>query len=310
MLRDLRKRIKNDLIYVFVLGLVKFVRLLPEPVAREGMAMLGRLAFVLLRRERAKTLRHLRLAFGTSTGDRALRKMGREVFANLGRNAAAAIRMEKLLAKDNPPAVRFEGQVHLDGAVDHGKGAIILTGHIGCWELLAGFLPHKGYRFAAVGKPLYDPRLDRLLVQGRTAVGTINFARDGAARAMIRWLQSGGFLAVLIDQDTNVTSDFVDFMGRQARTPLAPILIAQRVDAQILPAAVYMQPDMTYVIKVHPPLQLAPDDGTSATRRHNLQLCSKAVEKLILDAPTQWVWMHERWKTRPPEEKLNDVWQE
>lgn len=297
--RRWRKKVKNHLIYIAVASFVKLLRTLPESIAAKSMAALGRLGFRLAKGERKKTTRHLQIALGSTKTPTEIQQLALRVFENLGSNGSAAIRTLKYLQQGIDKRVHIIGAEYLDAALAKGKGVLGITGHIGCWELMAAALAKNGYPLAVVGKPLYDERLNRILVQQREKSGLINLSRDGAARRMMQWMRGGKMLGVLIDQDTDVESEFVDVMGRQARTPIAPMLLAQRVGAAIVPMATYRQPDGRHVIDIRPEIELVPDNGTRETRRANLTLCSKAIEAFILEHPEQWVWMHERWKTPP-----------
>lgn len=297
--RNWKKRFKNTAIYVAIVWLFAVLRILPEKIACGIMAGLGRLAFRLARSEREKTIRHLTQAYGDKKTPEEIRRIARQTFEYLGLNGCAAVRIPNYLRRGIGNRVRMEGREHLERACAGGQGVMVITGHIGCWELLAAYVANTGFRLAVVGKPVYDARLDRMVIETRERAGMRSFAREGAARQMMRWMKSGGVMGVLIDQDTRVESDFVDFMGTEASTPIAPIVLAQRVGAKIVPMAIHREPDGTHVIIVQPEIVLEPDDGSPETRRRNLQRCSKAVESFIHRHPEQWVWMHERWKTRP-----------
>ncbi len=304
--RPLRKRIKNDAIYYTVRVLLHIIRHVPEKWACGFLATLGAVVFRLARRERERVLRHLELAFPEKSAQE-LHALARQVFINLGRNGCAAVRIPNYVRDGLDRYVRIEGREHLDRALARGKGVLALTGHIGSWELMAAWFAHNGYKLAVVGRKLYDPRFDAMLVALRQGAGMVNFNRDGAARKMLRWLRDGGMLGVLIDQDTGVESEFVTFFGRLAKTPSAPVVLAQRVGSAVVPMAIHRGPDNRHVITVLPELELLPDDGTRETRIANVQKCSEAIEKLIRMHPEQWVWMHERWKSQPEEKESREV---
>ncbi|MBI4553118.1 MAG: lysophospholipid acyltransferase family protein, partial [Candidatus Latescibacteria bacterium] len=123
--------------------------------------------------------------------------------------------------------------------------------------------------------------------------------RDRATPAVLRALRRGDVVGLLIDQDTRVQGTFVDFFGQPAYTPVGPAVIALRTDAPVVPMAIHRQPDDTHLITVLPPIEPVrsgrwDEDMHEATRRY-----TGAIERLIRQAPTQWVWMHERWKTKP-----------
>lgn len=295
------KAFKNNVIFVAVSCLILLLRALPEGAAQSLMAALGRLGYFVARGERRKTMRHLRQVYGEKKSASELRELGKAVFENLGKSACTAIRTKYYLELGIEKFVQVEGLENLDRELEKGCGVLGITGHIGCWELLAAYLARRGCPLAVVGRKLYDPRLDRILVGWREEAGLVNLPREGAARRMLKWLREGKMIGVLIDQDTGVESEFVDFMGRPAKTPIAPMLLAQKAGAAIVPMAIRLQRDGRHFVRICPALELLPDDGTRPVRRQNLEKCSKAVERFILEAPDQWVWMHERWKSSPLE---------
>jgi KDO2-lipid IV(A) lauroyltransferase len=297
-----RKRLKNWLIYQFIRCLIWTVRRLPRPLALWLFRHLGLLAFWLIREAREKTLRHLRIAFGDQRRDEEIRQLARQVFRQLGMNAAEAMRIPNLIAAGLQKHVRFVGKEHLDRAYRRGKGVLCLTGHIGCWELFGAFIATQ-YPLKVVGAALYDPRLDAILLAEREKAGYQSLPRDASGtRQILRWLKQGGLLGILIDQDTRVDGEFVDFFGRPAFTPAGPVVIAERTGAPLVPMAIYMNDDGTHTVEVRPEIELQNAGDARADRLANVAKCSKVIEAFIRKHPAQWVWMHERWKTPAPNE--------
>ena len=154
--RRWRKKVKNHLIYIAVASFVKLLRTLPESIAAKSMAALGRLGFRLAKGERKKTTRHLQIALGSTKTPTEIQQLALRVFENLGSNGSAAIRTLKYLQQGIDKRVHITGAEYLDAALAKGKGVLGITGHIGCWELMAAALAKNGYPLAVVGKPLYD----------------------------------------------------------------------------------------------------------------------------------------------------------
>lgn len=298
--KPLGKRLKNGAIYWFIRVLLWLMRRLPRRAALLFFDRLGLFAFHVLRKEREKTLRHLRLAFGKNLREAEIVSLAKSCFRALGRNAAEAMRLRRLLHDGLGRCVTFVGREHLEAALAKGKGAICITGHIGCWELMAAFIAQH-FSLAVVGTALYDPRLDEILVAERKLAGYHNIPRHaGAAREMLRWLKSGGVLGILIDQDTRVEGEFVDFFGQPAYTPVGPVIFAGRTQAPIVPLAIWMNDDYSHTVEIRPEIPLQQTGDARADRVANVERCSKAVESFIRAHPEQWVWMHERWKTKMP----------
>ncbi len=293
------KKIKNTLIYWLVLYLILLVRLISRPAAFLFFRKLGILAFHVLRLEREKVLRHLRIAFGNEKSEVEILKLAKQVFIDLGRNGADALRVPLLNRNNLETLVYFEGIEYLDKALQRGKGAVLVTGHIGCWELLAAAVAMKGYPLFVIGKPLYDPRLDRIIVRTRQGSGAKNIPRGGSVPQILTALRENGILGILIDQDTNVDGAFVDFFGKPAFTPIGATALALKTGATVILLAIHLMDDNRHRILIRPPVKLELTGNKRKDIVANTQRLSDFLEEMIRLRPSQWVWMHERWKTRP-----------
>lgn len=295
--RPLRKRLKNWIIYQSVRGFVAFVNGAPRRVALETCDLLGRCAYFCAPGTRRRTLANLRRAFGGTYDETAIRAMAVRVFRHIGRNAVDAARLSRLTPENVDALVEARGMAYLQDAYEEGRGVIAVSGHLGNFELLGAYLALKGYPMTVVAAALYDPRLDALLWRNRRDSGLRVTPRDRATRAALQALRRGEVVGLLIDQDTRVHGVFVDFFGCPAYTPAGPAILASRTGAPVVPMAIQRQSDDTHLITIRPPLP-APDRSDesvqAATRRYAAE-----IEAFIRQTPTQWVWMHDRWKTQP-----------
>jgi KDO2-lipid IV(A) lauroyltransferase len=295
-----RKRLKNTLIYYGVRGLVALINAVPRGLALDLCGLLGLAGYGFAGRTRRRTQDNLRRAFGETLAEPGIRRMARRVFWNLGRNAVDALRLSRLSSADMDVLVKVRGLDHLEAAYRQGRGVLAVSGHMGNFELLGSYLACKGYPVTVVAAALYDPRLDALLRKNRTAGGLRVVRRDRATRAVLSALRQGQVVGLLVDQDTRVPGVFVPFFGRPAYTPTGPAVLAGRTGAPIVPMAIRRLPDDTHLVTIHPALP-APDGGRPATHavQDTVGRYTAAIEHLIRQDPAQWVWMHERWKTRP-----------
>jgi KDO2-lipid IV(A) lauroyltransferase len=295
-----RKRIKNWLLFRLITTLISFLNFLPRSTAIWLAGFLGRSAFLFIRDARRKTLSNLSLAFGREMSEKESLNLGSEIFRNVGKNVADAVRLRKMSWEDVEKITEIEGLEYFEEAYQLGKGVIALTGHIGNFELLAAYFSLRGYKVSVVGRELYDPRLGRLLVQNRESVGVQNIPSSAGVKPIIRALKSGRALGVLGDQDSSrVRGVFVDFFGKPARTPVGPILLSYKTGSPIIPMAIVRRGKNRYRIVVRPEVKLI----SSADREKNVvevtQRCTKVLESIIREYPDQWLWMHDRWKSKP-----------
>lgn len=293
------KRLKNWFIFVLVRSFFFALQTMPRRLAFGILTRIALLCFKVIPDARMKTVKNLTDIFGQKKSTAEIYEMARKVFRNLGRNAVDMFCLNKAVGKDPYRYVKVTGQEYIDQALAKGKGVIVITGHIGCWELMAGFISKIGYHVGVVGTPLYDPRLDKMLIDNRTSVGLVNINRDSGARQIIRLLRQGNMVGILIDQDTKVDGVFVDFLGKPAFTPVGPVVLARKTGASIVPMSIHIQPDNTHLVEIEPVIELEFTDDKTIDRQLNTEKCSQALERMLLKDPTQWVWMHERWKTKP-----------
>jgi KDO2-lipid IV(A) lauroyltransferase len=295
----IKKKLKNWLIYIFVLSLFHFIRSLPRSRAMNLMQFISSICFYLLAKVRRLTIKNLTQVFGHDKSPAQIRQMAKKVFKTLGRNGAEIFQLQKTLTPDPYRYIAVKGLENLERALAKGKGGILLTGHIGCWELFGGFFSMIGYDIAAVGTRLYDSRLDAILVNNRASVGMKVIDRTTGARQIVKQLHAGGLVAILIDQDTRVDSVFVDFMGKPTYTPVGPVTLALKLGTSIIPASIHLQPDDCHEVEIYAEIELEITGDREKDRIVNTQKCSTAIEKMILKDPIQWVWLHDRWKTQP-----------
>jgi len=295
----LYRKIRDDLFYLLVVGFIGFLRILPRRIALALLRALGRLGFTLASGPRRRTIEHLSMVYGNEKSPAEIRRLARRVFIHFASAAADLLRLPLLIRQDLNRLVSASGTEHLDRAFATGKGVLMITCHFGNWEILGAWLARNGYRMSVVGTSLFDPRLDRILVETRNRAGYTNITRGKGTREIIRTLKKGEAVGMLIDQDTKADGVFVDFFGHPTYTPAGPAVLARRLNLPIIPIFVYLKDDFTYQVECMEPLKLAKTDNEADDIRVNTQKCSDAYEAMIRRFPEQWVWMHKRWKTRP-----------
>lgn len=293
-----KKRIKRYAVYQLTRFLFWLLNVIPRRAAILVGAFFGLAAWQLIPKEQHRIDRHLFLAYGDSLTPAQRTRIGREFFVNSGKNLADVIRLRKHFASEIKPLVEVEGLEHLDEAYRRGKGVIGITGHIGNFELLAVYIASLGYRCAVIGREMYDPRLDRLLVENREAFGLINIKTTDSARTLMRWLHGGGVLGVLIDTDSSrVRGVFVPAFGRMSHTPVGQSVLGLRTGAAFVPIACVRTADNRYKIIVRPEISINPELPLEKAALELTSLCTKALEDIINTYPDQWIWLHNRWKT-------------
>lgn len=195
--------------------------------------------------------------------------------------------------------VTFKGREHIDKALTQGRGAIILTAHFGNWELLGARILVSGYTIRGITRQLRSKRLDAIVSSYREKVGWQGIDRDRSVREVLRCLKRNELIAILADVDTRTRGIFVDFFGRPAYTPYSPVALALKTGAAILPTFIIRQPDDSHHAVIEAPLFLQRSGDKEQDLLVNTQRFTKVIESYIRRYPEQWIWMHERWKTKP-----------
>ncbi len=170
----------------------------------------------------------------------------------------------------------------------------------------AWFAAVKKIPLVVIGRKLYDDRLDQLVVQNRQRFGIENIPSDASAKTVFSALRVGRMLGVLIDMDSSkIAGEFVPFFGIPARTASGPIVIGRRTASPVVPLAMFRTEDDRFKIKILASFDIAHTEDKEADVFKALSKCNKALEELINLDPTQWAWIHNRWKSKPS--GVNDV---
>jgi len=265
-------------------------------------AFLGLCAWGLLPKERHRIDRHLKLAYNGKLPERQRTEIGMKFFINSGKNIADIVRFKKYFRSDILPFIEVEGQHYYEKVRSECRGVVVISGHLGNFELLAVYLNYLGYEGGVIGRELYDHRLDSLLVSNREAMGVKNFSTTASPRGVLKWLKDGKSLGVLIDTDSiRVRSMFVPAFGRLSNTPIGQSLIGIRANAAFIPCACLRTPDNRYKIIMKPEIKIEKSDDMEKMIYQVTVDCTKSLEEMIDQHKDQWIWLHNRWHTRPEE---------
>jgi len=194
----------------------------------------------------------------------------------------------------------LEGLDHLQKTMAiHGR-ALVLSAHLGNWEFLA--LAHRlmGFPATVVVRPLDAPWLDALAERLRCRAGVELIDKRGALRPVLGALRRGRLVALLLDQNASRREGvFASFFGRPASTPKSLAVLAMRTRTPVVPMFIYRTDIGRHRVVIHPSLfiEAAPDAELAVADL--TQRCTSAIEAAIRDAPDQWLWIHNRWRTQP-----------
>jgi Kdo2-lipid IVA lauroyltransferase/acyltransferase len=268
---------------------------LPFRAASALGAAIGRFAWRVLPRERYKTLAHLRLAFGNEKSEKELERIGLRTFDHYGRCVAEWVKIDHLIAHLDE-YVATEGYEHLDRALAAGKGTIIIAAHFGNWELMAGHGALKGYPGTGIARKIYLEHYDQLIVNLRKKMKLETIYRHEHPRRILEALHQNRMLGFVVDQAIDDVEQIpVQFFGRPAWTPVAPVRFARATGAAMIPVFMIRE-GLKHRIVVEPPIPLVETGDRKADIAANTQAWVAVQERYIRRYPHLWVWNHKRWK--------------
>lgn len=297
--KALRRSVRYSLVYWLVRAMIGLAGIIPRKTWLRVCGALGSLAWNFASETRKLTIRHLSMAF-PSMSHAEIRRLGQRNFRMLGKNAGDIIRSSRV--KNLEQLEKFlvtDGLENYEAAHAKGKGVIFLTCHLGAFDLQITNMAMRGLNPNIIGTPLKDKRLNDLLWNYRNLHGAIPIERGKETFRMIKVLKSGGSVALLIDQDTKVKTVFVEFFGMQTATPVGATVLALKTGAAVVPTYIYLGDDNLQHMYVLPEIPMTISGDEDRDVRVNTQILTNFIEEKIREHPDQWVWMHERWKTKP-----------
>ncbi|MGD0903259.1 MAG: lysophospholipid acyltransferase family protein [Terracidiphilus sp.] len=292
---------RENLEYWLVLIAARALGRMPRGPARLLAGGLAFAAYWSFGRLRRVGMRNLELALPKlSRGER--RRILSGVYRHLGWQLVEFCRMARYTPENTRGWMRTEGLDHYLAAQARGKGVLIVTGHLGAWELSGFYHSLMGHTMSVVIRPLDNRRLDAFVNDNRCLHGNRVIDKDDFGRGLLLAMRARQTVAILMD--TNMTppqGEFVKFFGIDACTGTGLAHIARKTGAAVLPGFMLWEPaERRYVLHFGPQIEIPRTDDTAADILAATQLCTSVIEAWIRRYPDQWLWIHRRWKTRPP----------
>ena len=282
-------------------NVMKSVARFPAPGWRAA-SLAGFLDFALrcTRPREREALANLALAYPESSED-FREGVLRDVYSHLAWMTAEYLALQADPAQSLSWILRTDGEEHLVKAAEAGKGAIILTGHLGNWELLAAWLCQRGYPLTAIVRDPDDPDYRTTIDEFRAHVGLKTLPKNANMKAAVDLLRKGGFLGILSDQLGDRHGGLeVPFMGRTATTFAGAASLGILADCPIVPVFSYREAPFNHRVEIYSPIPF-PETGNRGERILELTYrCNQAIEKAIRKEPGQWLWLHRRWGKNIP----------
>ncbi len=277
--------------YALVRVVLAILRFAPMPVADVIARLCARAFDIAVPRLRRAAVANLELAgFGPRPG------IVDGAFESLARVLVAFAKFPNMNRANIHQWIRYEGFEHYAEAKRQGRGVLFATGHLGNWELSAFAHALLTEPMNVVVRPLDNHLIDSFVERRRALSGNRIIGKRDAARSVLRALKANQAVGVLVDQNSVLSEGiFVDFFGVPACTNRAFARLAARSGAAVIPGfALWSRQERRYVLRFYPPVPFTGEVEQDTQRLHHV------IEQVIREYPDQWLWIHRRWKTRPP----------
>jgi len=213
-------------------------------------------------------------------------------------------RMTRYTPENTRNWLRTEGLENYLEAQARGKGVLIVTGHLGAWELSSFYHSLMGHPMGMVIRRLDNRKLDAFVNGIRCLHGNFILSKDDFGRGLLTAMHEGKSVGILMD--TNMTppqGEFVRFFGVSACTATGLAHIARKTGAAVLPGFMFWESsEKRYVLRFGAGIEIPHTDDVADDILKGTQRCTNVIEEWIRRYPDQWLWIHRRWKTRPPGE--------
>jgi Kdo2-lipid IVA lauroyltransferase/acyltransferase len=281
-------------------SMVAVVGILPRSAARAVGAGIGAAAWKLLKRLRKVGMGNLELAFPEkSNAERSAILRG--VYRSLGWQIGEFCKMSRYTEEEASKFIRYDGLERFLAAREKGKGVLVLTGHLGAWELSSFYHSLMGYPMSLVIRRLDNPLVDAFVNRIRCLQGNRVIHKDDFARGLLTSMSRGETVGILMD--TNMTPPqgvFVPYFGVEACTASGMARVALHSGAAVLPGfLVWESAEKRYVLRFGEELELIRTGDAAGDIVANTALFTATIEAYVRRYPEQWLWVHRRWKTRP-----------
>jgi len=277
---------------------IKALGYIPRPVGIGLGKVIGRLLFTFDKKHRRIATDNVSRAFGRLPQSTAVYTIVRQVFNNLGTMLFEIAWAGGLAPELYAKYFSISGAEHYSRAMKKGKGALLLTAHMGNWELFSIIAHMAGIQANVVYRPLDNQALDDVVKQIRCRFGAELIPTKRAIFKMVKALKKQECVAMLMDQNVDwYNGVYVDFFGRRACTNKGLAMIALRTGAPVVPVFM-LRTDGGYRAEVCPEIPLIRTGDKQKDIELNTEQYNQAIEAIIRKYPDQWFWVHQRWKTK------------
>jgi KDO2-lipid IV(A) lauroyltransferase len=290
------KKIRYEIEFIAVKSLLFLINLIPYRLALLIGDIIGFLAFSIFRIRRAVTLKNLENSFGAKYSDKQYRAIGLKAYRNIARSMIEYGLFPSLKKKGLGNFLSLEGRENLQAIAKGGKGAVLVTGHFGSWELMGAFIAGEGWPIDYLVGEQHNLKVNKLMNDFRSMFGIGLIELGVAARGVFKAVKGGRMVCMLSDQDAGSDGVIVQFLGRPASTPKGPAAFAIKTSAP-LACGFIVRDGWRQRIIIEPPIQMGLTGNKEQDIKNLTQGYTMLLEKYIRQYPDHWFWPHRRWKS-------------
>jgi Kdo2-lipid IVA lauroyltransferase/acyltransferase len=286
--------------YLILYSLVYLLSLIPRTLGLRLGDFMGWVLYRILKKRREVAINNLAIAFGDQLRVEERKSLAKKSFQFLGRHFLEVCYLIRVDKRKLATYVEFKGMHHVEQAKAQNKGVILLTGHFGCWELMAVSFGYFFYPVHLVSMSMKFKPIERLVQTLREVSGNQSIPKEKSMRRLIQILRQGGNIGILLDQNVDWYDGlFVPFFNKRACTNKGLALLVRKTQVPVVPAFIVHQGGGRYLVEFQPALPwLSFGDRTKEIEENTAQY-NRVVEDIARQYPDHYFWVHQRWKTRP-----------
>ncbi len=289
----------QEITYKLIAGLLKALGLIPRKTAFKLGNFIGRILFLFDKKHRKIALNNLTRSFSREKSSYEIKILVRRVFKNLGQIIFEIGWSLRLESKDFQKYFNIQGLSNYRNAYEKGNGVLVLTAHLGNWELLSIIFAMVGYPVNVLYRPLDFSPLDRFFAMIRGRFGAELIPSAQSMRKILRSLKYGKAVGMLMDQNVDwYEGVFVDFFGHRACTNKGMALLARRTESPVVPVFLVREKS-GFRAEFGSEIPLIKTEDIRKDIEANTHQYNRVIESIIRQYPDQWFWVHQRWKTKP-----------
>lgn len=284
--------------YITLLSFIRLTNIFPFRISLKFFSGIGSLLYHFDKRHRNVALENLSFVFSDKS-NAEIKKIAKKSFKNIGLTIGEIARIVKEGKDFINNITEYEGINNIEKAMKKGKGVIIMSAHLGNWEIGALAIG-KRWKFNSVVRPLDNQLLNEFLYKIRTTFNGSVISKKNAMKEILKCLKRNELVAILMDQNTSRDEGiFVDFFGKKACTTPVIAILTLRTGASVIPTFLIREDTGKFKLIFEKEVEIIPSgDYRKDIERYTL-IFTRVIESAVRKYPEQWLWLHRRWKTQP-----------